>query len=49
MKTGSYADGMAALWGGHELGKKKSNWQYPSEKWIRDAEKAARRPTVLHY
>ena len=38
---GRYAESLAAFERGHELGSKRSNWAYPSEKWIEQARRVA--------
>jgi serine/threonine protein kinase len=38
MRQGEYVEGRAELQLGHELGSKQSNWNFPSELWVRNAE-----------
>jgi tetratricopeptide (TPR) repeat protein len=38
---GKLADGVAPLRHGHELGVKRSGWRYPSEGWVKEAERLA--------
>jgi serine/threonine-protein kinase len=50
-RLGEYRDALAALRRGHELGSKRPNWHYPSDQWVRQAERFValerRLPAVL--
>ncbi len=39
VQAGRFAEGLAALRRGHELGSKDSKWSYPSAAWVREAER----------
>jgi serine/threonine-protein kinase len=39
VRKGQFVEGRAALQRGHELGMKKPGWKYPSEQWVRNADK----------
>jgi Flp pilus assembly protein TadD len=39
LRVGQYADALASLRRGHELGSKIPNWAYPSGKWVERAER----------
>ena len=47
---GRFADGLAELRKGHELGSKQPGWSYPSAQWVKDAERPGRAgpQTVRH-
>jgi tetratricopeptide (TPR) repeat protein/serine/threonine protein kinase len=38
-KKGEYRDALAELRHGHEVGSKQKGWSYPSDQWMRDAER----------
>jgi tetratricopeptide (TPR) repeat protein len=39
-QQGAYAEGLEMLRKGHELGSRRSDWQYPSARWVAEAERA---------
>jgi tetratricopeptide (TPR) repeat protein len=39
VRKGQFVEGRAALQKGHELGVKQPGWKYPSEQWVRNADK----------
>jgi serine/threonine-protein kinase len=51
LERGEYADALAALRRGHELGTRSRDWRYPSREWVREAERLvsaeAKLPRVL--
>jgi hypothetical protein len=51
MRSGKFAQALTALRRGHQLGSKRSGWPYPSDLWVRQAERMAalesRLPAIL--
>jgi tetratricopeptide (TPR) repeat protein len=41
-KKGAFSEALAAYRRGHELGSKRTGWKYPSDKWVRQAERMLR-------
>jgi tetratricopeptide (TPR) repeat protein len=51
LRSGRYAEALEERRRGHELGTRRAEWRYPSEEWVREAERMvaldARLPAVL--